>query len=263
MKKLFLLTLVMLTVGGTAAFAQDNINLGWVGCRSAANDANAALNDVTAANFPCAANNSIRNLVAAVNTSAPYTNFQGASIQIDFITGGGATLPDWWDVGGKIADAGGCRAGGMARATIGTLSSCGNPYGVTGQQAGGEAFFLGANGPGTYRMVADHVVVGGNVFVAPGAGGYAAMAIAVNSLGTVDDLDGTVLCNGCSVPASFVLNHVDFAADGALRSFDSVANTGLRVCVGWMGGVGGGGTTCPGATPSKNATWGQVKALYR
>lgn len=259
MKKCFLLTLTMLAVGVTDAHGQETINLGWLACRTAANDASIALNDVTAADFPCATNNSSRDLVVAVNTGS-YTTFQGAAIQLDFITRSGVS--DWWDVGDQFADPGGCRAGGMVRAIVRSNNTCANPYGDI-SQLGEETFTASANGPGTYRMVAYHIPVSDSPFIEPAAGGYAAMVITVNSLGTVDDLSGTVLCNGCAVPGSFVLNRVDFAADDELRSFDSVSNTGLRVCVGWRGGVDPGTGFCPGVIPTKNATWGQVKALYR
>jgi len=261
MKKLFLMTLALLALGSTVALA-DSMDLGWVGCRSSANNTSATLNDVTAAQFVCNdqanPNTAIRNLVASFKLTNPtYTTFSGATIQLDWITGGGATVPDWWDVANKFPDPNNCRNGGMARATVGTLSACANPYGGASQQ-GGEAFTTGLLGPGTYRIVADHVPVGGAPFVAAGTGGYAAMAIAVNALGSVDDLDPTiVLCPGCQTPVCFVLNYVAFGVDGVLH--ESTTAT-FRNSVTWMGGTG---ANCPGATPTRNATWGQVKALYR
>src|SRR5262245_57399621 len=126
MKKLLLLTVALLALGSTLAFAQDTIDLGWVGCRTSANNGSATLNDVTPAQFICydqvAPNLAARSMVAAYKTGT-YTNFQGATIQLDFITGGAPIVPDWWDVGNKILDANNCRAGGMVRGTVGVHSS--------------------------------------------------------------------------------------------------------------------------------------------
>jgi hypothetical protein len=263
MQRITLITLALLALAAPMAMAQTDvtIDLGWVGCRSSSNTTSAALNDVTAAQFDCNNPGALRSLISSFKLSnTAYNVFLGTTVQLDFITGAAPNVPDWWDVGTLISDDGNCRVGGMVRQAVGTHSACANPYGSV-SQVGAEAFVLGRLGPGTYRFVADHVPVGGNFQVNPGSGGYAGQHTQMTNANAIDELEGTIICAGCSTPACFVLNFMDVALDygNGTQVFHAETAT-FQNYVAWMGGTG---SNCPGAVPTKSSTWGQVKALYR
>jgi hypothetical protein len=71
----------------------------------------------------------------------------------------------------------------------------------------------------------------------------------------------TTTCAGCEVPACPVLNEVRVfrtAEDPRPSLFLRTPATSAHVT--WQGG---GGLSCPGAMPTRDRTWGQVKQMYR
>lgn len=257
MKKFVPMTLALLALTATMASAQS-INLGWGACRSAANTANAAKNDVTAANFPCNINGVITPFVltASYKLAAQPAIFDGTTIQLDLITGSAPGISDWWDVGNLIPDANNCRGGAFNVLASDAGGSCTSPYGAN--QQGGGAFTQGILGAGSLRFENDRVSVNGNPYPMAGTAGYIAQRVQVEVFKTVfDEVSEVDGCTGCTQPACIVLNRIDVGADGVKQVLTTVD---LRNYVTWYGGTG---ATCPGATPTRNATWGQVKALYR
>ncbi len=73
------------------------------------------------------------------------------------------------------------------------------------------------------------------------------------------------VCAGCQDAACIVLNHVEVDVPVAQQPPDGKNNYFSPEIANWVtwngGGVSGGG--CPGATPTRTATWGRVKSLYR
>jgi len=74
----------------------------------------------------------------------------------------------------------------------------------------------------------------------------------------------TTTCEGCLDPVCIVFNSLNMTTNNNANNTkivdpaDGIASNSAT----WQGGaVGGNG--CPAATPTKNATWGSVKALYR
>jgi hypothetical protein len=63
------------------------------------------------------------------------------------------------------------------------------------------------------------------------------------------------------MPVCIVFNSANITTDAGLNDtkLTASAGPGSNFCT-WQGGAG---TNCPAATPSKNATWGSVKSLYR
>ena len=67
-------------------------------------------------------------------------------------------------------------------------------------------------------------------------------------------------CPGCLQPACIVLNSIKLARPAGAPGGDvTLANAAVSSHVTWQGGT----PNCPGATPTQNTSWGQVKALYR
>jgi len=68
-------------------------------------------------------------------------------------------------------------------------------------------------------------------------------------------------CLGCLTPACLIVNEIllEQVLPAPDVSLVSPVSAGSNI-ISWQGGVG---TDCPGATPTRNATWGSVKALYR
>jgi hypothetical protein len=256
-------TLALLALWAPLGLGQTDVtmDLAWVRCRSSTNTTSATLNDVTAAQFDCSSPSSARSLISSFKLSnTAYNSFIGTTVQIDFITLAAPNLPDWWDVGTLFADPNNCRIGGMTRAAVGTHSACANPYGAV-HQLGDNVFFMGVGGPGTYRFLSNHVPMSGAPPVSPGTGGYAGQHTQVTNSNAVDEMEGTILCAGCSTPACLMLIFMDVALDyGAGPQKFHTETVTFRSFVTWMGGTG---TNCPGAVPTKSSTWGQVKALYR
>jgi len=251
MKKLLLMTAVLLTVGAVAAMA-DTVNLGFA-CRTAANNATAATNDYSPGGVGVcddAATAVDKRLVCSFKNSTVLTGFGGTQVTIDIDVAGG-TISPFWEVG-----AGGCRDGALsAPATLSTVSAtgCTNTFTVGGADPLGQndtPDIIAQNGRIHYRAI--HVRKTTVVDLPPptSAGGY----IANNVLLAMAGNDGT--CAGCEQPACLVLNEVQYFSTQEVRY---VVQPELRNWITFQGGNG----TCPGATPTRNSTWGRVKALYR
>jgi len=71
---------------------------------------------------------------------------------------------------------------------------------------------------------------------------------------------GTGACAGCLEPACIVLNRLVINQPAGVGDA-TITNPMFSNYVAYNGGTVAGG--CPGATPSQNRTWGQVKSLYR
>jgi hypothetical protein len=77
---------------------------------------------------------------------------------------------------------------------------------------------------------------------------------------------GATPCAGCTDAACLVLNRliiVQPAGVGDVTITTPITGTYVTYAGGAVGGGPNGGNGCPGATPSQNRTWGQVKSLYR
>jgi hypothetical protein len=202
--------------------------------------------------FNCADKLAVADLWASFSGVTGAT-FNGCTVQLDIQGGTAAAPPDWWDLGNATADANNCSAGRIANATVsaGAATFCGSPYAAAAQQGGANITTSG----NIIRVVSDWVPVGGAPLGAAGTGGWAAQHLSINN-NPFGGFPSHALCVGCLTPACIVLNGISVAIDGVNTLYET---PGLRNFVTWGGGNGG----CPGATPTRNATWGQVKALYR
>jgi hypothetical protein len=241
MKKLLVLTSALLICGASiASAAAPGCNLTWSNCATTAAAQNYS--------FTCDDNTLTRNLIASYRLAVGTPDFVGVSATIDYVLGAPGT-PDYFAFG-----AGGCREGAFAPVSVGTLAGCTNAY-AGANQAGG--FVNEQTGPNRWRIRADWARDAAGTQVANTL--YAALVMQMSTNGAIDE--GFGACAGCEVPACFVLNSLATFTQSGTGQFD-LTNQDFRNWATYQGGgVGGGG--CPAETPSKSATWGAVKALYR
>jgi hypothetical protein len=239
MKKLLLLSSAMLLLGASmASAAAPGANLGWVNCATTSTSQNY--------NNTCLDNTLTRNLVTSFRVAAPVSDFVGVSVGIEYVIGAPAT-PAWFQFG-----SGGCREGAFAPINVGTLAGCTNTY-AGANQAGG--FVTDVLGPNRYLVRADWARDAAGPLTATTL--YSALVMQINTTNSFDE--GFGFCDGCAVPACFVLKTCEIysLSQGLVGSL----GTDIRNWATYQGGSFGAG--CPGETPAKSATWGSVKALYR
>ncbi len=258
MKKFALLVIALLGLTVSAAFAQDGtMNLSWAVCRDAATTGLSVLNNEPDAGYTgawsCNANSGPPPLTLNVGfrPTQSLNLFQATNVQID-IQLSTAGLVDWWSLA-----AGQCRDGNLVNNNVATDGQCVSPYAAV-VQAGGSNITNGLGGANRIRYEADWTRTdAGGALPAPGTGGYFAQIIELKLGKTVAPFLSTVFCAGCNTAACIVLNKVIYA--GGTQKF-TITTPDLSAFVTWFGGTGG---NCPGATPTRSSTWGQVKALYR
>lgn len=262
MKKLLLLSAAMLTFGVAVASAQGTLNLSWGACRTATNNptattnnrANDAFTNATTCDDPANDFGTLR-VLASFRNDTPMLGWGGTQVQVDIQVGNpGSALPDYWQV-----QPGGCRDGSLSTpaTTMVNGTGCTNPYIIAPADPAGQSDFSNLQGnQATGRLVfrAQHVRNTTQVDLPVPAtgtttGGYTANNLALTSTGFDACLD-------CLAPACLVLNEIQYFS---LTETRVVTASELRNNVTWNGG----NPLCPGSTPTRNATWGQVKALYR
>jgi hypothetical protein len=258
MKKMLLLTVGLLALAASVANAQlinGTIALAYGECRSITTAVTA--NDFTWPNSPCtnpANTTSLANMYASFKPAAAMANFIGATTVLD-IQVAGSTLPDFWVFDPLTCHDSGLSGSGQILTTPG--GNCQSPYGATTTQTNGFGSFLA--GPNHIHWECDHSRGSGIASLAlpVSTGGYLAQIVQLSW----DDaaFDGAT-CAGCDVPACIVLNNVKAANTSGVQIADMTqVVSGIQNFVTFYGGA----PNCPGAVPTKNSTWGQVKALYR
>jgi hypothetical protein len=254
MKKLLVLTSALLVLSASIATAQ--INLAWRNCITVVSGV------LPQANFNYACDASFPAPFRGVLSFAAPTNlaqFVGMQAVIDIQTDQ-PVLPEYWRMG-----LGECRDQSfsfpVSLSGIGNTTTCRNPW-AGGGLGGGYQYNSGVSNQARARVQfafardTDVPLVEGQQYVA-----------GMFSIDTNRDLDiGDGECAGCLAPACLVLNEMQLLQVGGQtppqQDIYVLTTPGISNWVTWQGGaVPGGG--CPGSTPTKNSTWGSVKALYR
>ena len=253
MKKWLLMTAALMALATSVAVAEDALNLGIGTCRTTANTATATTNNFTPV-MPCddPANAwTPRRFVCSFKNGVTLVQWQGTTIALDIQTGS-TPIADFWDFNG-------CSGGALSgSASVVNGSNCTNPYilAPTDPQQQSDLPNIQVDvANGRIQYVADHVrnTLGVDLIPPASLGGYTANNVALSS----DWANGTAaLCAGCDVPACVNFTRMAYFS---LSENRTIVKAELRSNVTWAGGTPG----CAGITPSKNATWGQVKALYR
>ncbi len=181
-------------------------------------------------------------------------DFVGIEAVVD-LQASAATLPAWWQLVNPTA----CRPAGLspnADFTSGPFN-CLDPW--AGFGAGGFAAYQTTT---TVPPVPNGLLYAARLKVAYALADPSALAMATEYYGFKATLNGTKtvgtgLCAGCSTPVNLVLNEIKSA--GNLGSVARNTTPILNICLSWQSRD----ENICGATPTHNATWGQVKSLYR
>jgi hypothetical protein len=185
-------------------------------------------------------------MVTSYVSPIPMDDFAGNEMRLDLASTG--ALPAWW----QMFNSGTCR--GTALPTLNTTfgANCGDNFGGSGFGAIGS-YTIGAN---TASLLCGWAIAAGVPI--DDVTEYYALNIVVNNTKTV----GTGACAGCLTPVCLVLNVITLAYGPSATLVQSITAPLNRNWITWQGstGIPGG---CPGATPTQNKTWGQVKSLYR
>ena len=239
MKKTLLITGVLLALTATAASAAG-VNLSWTDC------GNAGQQNRT---FACQVNTGNNVLVASFDPPAGLTRVVGINLIYD-LQSASDPLPAWWD----LFNPGACRSGPSLNTVFGN-ASCVDYF--LGNGAGGVTAYF-PTGTNKRRMGGSWSANEADAGPVDAGTEYYGVNIVISNLKSV----GTGSCAGCQDPVCIVLNEVLIAQPaGTPGESPVVTNPRDRNFATWQGGAVIGG--CPGATPTVNKTWGQVKSIYR
>jgi hypothetical protein len=250
MKKAYLLCGALLALAASIASAAPGVNLRW----------NACLGDGGAINrnFACDTNSGANLLEGSFELGADLNNVNGAEIVLD-LASAGATLPDWW----RFTNLGVCRQNALS---IQAHDGAGCPDWALGQASMNIAAYQAPSqfGPNAARLLLVNAVNFDALQNLLAGREYAVFQLTIDDTKTV----GTPSCAGCLTPVCLVFSKLQVTRSnnafappltGPTNGTDSFYAT-------WQGGAGVAtylGQGCPQATPTRNATWGSVKALYR
>jgi len=246
MKKILLLSGVLLAFSASMALAAGGVNLAWgPDCWPQ--------NPVANATFACNSNSGVVQITASYITAGDISDFVGVSSVVD-LQANSASLPAWWDV----FNAGSCRQTALS-ADENFLTASQTCFDVFQNGAGGgiTAYQTIATVPPTpYGANSARLKVAfalpAPTDLPPGAETYGYRLTLTKAKST-----GTGACAGCATQVTMVLNNIHAAGlSGTSEDLSAPINNG---CVTWQGTSG---IPC-NATPTQNKTWGQVKSLYR
>jgi hypothetical protein len=222
----------------SSAHAQGAINLAWYDCSTFG---------AQAATFACNTNTGSRTLYVSFALFAPLEHLQGTSGVID-ICSDGRTLSQWWN----LADAGhaGCRNAVSASAdfTAGTFD-CLDPW--LGQAVAGYTYSYMFSGDRRARLqfvtsIPSEVAVTSDEE-------YYCVKLVITYTNTV----GADACAGCLEPAFLMLSSLNLIQTAGNPSYQLTNPLNWNYV--WFNGY----PSFCFPTPTRNSTWGSVKALYR
>ena len=251
MKKVTLLCGLLLALSATVAAAGPGVGLRWNACLSDGGLINKA--------FACNANTGTNLLVGTFQLGQDLPSTSGNEVVIDLASASNP-LPQWW----AFKNAGTCRQTALAmNFSISALAANCVDW-AQAQSAGGiGAYNIGARGPNTARLVAAIAVPPTALQNLVSATEYFSFNVTISNAKTV----GTGNCVGCSDPVCIVFNSINLTTPILANNIKLTGpsnGSDSNYCT-WQGGLGvvtGGGSGCPAATPTKNATWSQVKSMY-
>ena len=207
--------------------------------------------------FACASNAGTNLLVASFVLDADIAQVSGNELCIDLISQT-PTLPAWWE----MKDLGTCRAPALGFNTVANGADVVCIDWAQAQSTGGVGAYNANLGSIDAGLVAQHrrlvialaVALAGVQDLVAGTE-YFSCNVPISNTRTV----GTPSCAGCTTPVCIVLNSLKVTtlsgADDVTLGSGTAAGTNI---VTWQGS----GADCQ-AVPTKNVTWGAVKALYR
>lgn len=247
MRKTLLMAGALLAMTSTVALA-SGVELAWNGCFG---QAGTALTRTSA----CASNTGAQAMYASFRPPAGVNALEGEDVFIDYQVPGGP-LPCWWNfsAGQSRATALVILATSPTDANGAPTVLCDNHYFLDNGAVGGGGMVVTGADRGQLKAIAG-IGAGTGLPVAADGQQYGIGFRMTNALTT-----GTG-CLGCLQAACFVLNTINLTSVGVPDVVLQSPHPGSTNFVTWQGDAAG--TNCPGATPTRNATWGSVKSLYR
>jgi len=242
MKKTLLIAGALLALTASMATA-GGVNLSWTDC--------GAFGQASRTNA-CTNNGLKGTLYGSAIAPQPMPLLNGQTGVVDLQTTA-AVLSPWW-----LMMPGGCVGRTTAAsASMDFTADTGNCVDIwAGQASPGFNYNANYGGPNRVRMKAT-----GAVASAVAADDVSEMYIFKISIGGARTV-GAGVCAGCLDGACFVLNDQLLTQPIGVGDYH-ISNPILRQHVSWQASGASIPNGCPGGTPSKNATWGSVKALYR
>jgi hypothetical protein len=243
----------MLLAIATSAATAGGLGLRWNNCEGDGGIQNL--------NFACNSNASNRSLAASFTLDTDLLDVLSDELVLDVATASPVLAP-WWELRGTAATA--CRVLGTTQALIIAFqdgASCPDIFAGSGSM-NIASYAVGVNGPNKARILSVNAVPSTSPVALTGADNpsrtWGVARFTINNNKTV----GTPNCAGCDIAACLVFNSCNITTIGNAfnRLVSGPAQPGSDYAT-WQGGGGAG--NCPGATPSRNATWGKVKGLYR
>jgi hypothetical protein len=250
MKKAYLLCSLLLALAASVASAAAGVNLRWNGC--------IADGGVINKNFACNANTGTNTLAGSFELGADQHAVKEADIVVD-LASASPSLPDWW----QYFNVGACRRFALSIAADGCVAG-GGDWAVGKASMNIAAYQLGNYGPNTARILCANAIQPTAVLDLFAATEYGVFRLSISNLKTV----GSPSCAGCQTPVCIVFNSLKTITTTNVdnRLLTGPTNGTDSDYVTWQGSIGVVtplGQGCPQATPTRNATWGSVKAHYR
>lgn len=240
----------VLAAAATAAWAAPGVDLAWNQCRGKAGA-------VTARTSTCAATTGNQAVYASVNPPSGINQLEGAEIYIDYMEQGGS-LSCWWNLSAGTTRAAALTplalpptdANGDATILCGACSAAPCPAGD-----GSNGFYFlakgGTGGGGAIVTGPDTGQLKGIIAIGSGTGVAVPADVQQYACGfRISNASTGAGCAGCSNGVTLVLARVTLTQPGVPNV--DVTNSNLGNSVIWNEG-----------TPTRKATWGAVKALYR
>jgi hypothetical protein len=230
--------------------AQAGVNLSWSRCSGeGVGTQNRA--------FACDTNTGQEVLVASFVLDQDMAQVSGNEVVLDLLSQADP-LPAWWD----LKNIGSCRATSLGMNTTANAGDVVCVDWAQGGSTGGIGAYDTETPNGNLAIASRHrrlkialaVPISGLADLVAGTE-YFSCNIVINHLHTV----GTGACAGCAIPACIVLNSIKVTtpSPGSDRTLGAGTTAGSNI-VTWQAGV----ADCS-AVPTRQETWGAVKALYR
>ena len=211
-------------------------------------------------NFACDVNTGSEALVGSFMLSVPSPGTAGLEIVLT-LASASPTVPAWW----QFRNAGTCRTSSLGMALMAPPNAvhCAD-WAPLGDAAGGIGAYTNYSGtlnPNMMRLLAVAAVPSTNLSDLVTDQEYFAFQFNLNHAKTT----GTGACGGCTTPMCLLLQKIDVVTPTTHQALSTWWMSPDDLFATWQGGAGVTttlGSGCPLATPTRNATWSGVKALY-
>ncbi|MBI5170952.1 MAG: hypothetical protein HZA61_15790 [Candidatus Eisenbacteria bacterium] len=242
MRRIFSSLLLLAFFASTATAA--GINLSWNDCGESG---------VANKTFTCSSNTFVAGLYASYMPPPGTVAITGNEVLVD-LQSAGATLPAWW----QFKNVGACRQTALSVSADFTAGPTGCADYWSGLASGGVAAYTTpfnaiANRARLFIIYATPVAL-----AMPMDDNTEYYSVRISFLGT--KTVGPGACAGCIEPVCLVLNQIKLTQPAGVGDY-RLQNPLVRNFVTWQGG--GPAFQCPGATPTRNTTWGSLKSQYR